>query len=125
MNRTRAAALALLLAVCAATLSGQSTLAKTVAAQNDQVAFTNIGSVKTVGVQITGSGSWTIAFEGSTDGTTYFSVPGTVFGSTSTATSATAAGAWAVNVAGLYSFRARCSVYSSGNPVITIKGSRG
>jgi hypothetical protein len=41
--------------------------------------------------------------------------------STTAASTATAVGAWTVNAGGYAAIRARCSAYTSGSPVLTVR----
>jgi hypothetical protein len=76
----------------------------------------------TVGVQVVLSGTATVVFEGTTDGSNYTSVSCTSVASTSfaQATGATSSGLYACPVAGLSALRVRISAYSSGT--VTAKG---
>ena len=73
-------------------------------------------------IQITGTFTSTVQFEASVDGgLTWASVLGTQLGSTTTATSATAAGRWRFNIGGLTHLRVRCSSYASGTVSVVIQ----
>jgi hypothetical protein len=84
-----------------------------------------LNGVSTATIQITGSWVATVQFEGSTDGTNYFSINAIPVGGGTTVTSATANGNWNVNVAGLQLMRVRASAYTSGTIVITGRNSAG
>lgn len=71
-------------------------------------------------IQVTGSFTATLAFEGSVDGSTWFALTGYPPGSDTGATGATASGSWVISTAGLSQIRARCTAYTSGSPVVTI-----
>ena len=78
------------------------------------------------GVQITGTWVGTVLFEGSVDGTNFFAMSGVSFISSSTiVTSTTANGSWQFNVSGLQLFRARCSAFTSGTIVISVRSTSG
>lgn len=64
----------------------------------------------------------TVTFEGTHDGTTWFSIAGTDVASTTgaMATSATASGAYRFNLLGLKKVRMRISAWTSG--AVTVKG---
>ena len=74
-----------------------------------------------IGVQITGTFTGTLQFEGSVDGVTFVAVNMTPPNSTTPATSATSAGVWTGGVGGLLVFRVRCSAYTSGTAVVTLQ----
>jgi hypothetical protein len=76
------------------------------------------------GIQITGTFSQTLQFEGTTDGSTWAAVSVTPSSSTTTVTSATAAGLWTTSTAGLVGLRVRASAVVSGTAVITIVGNQ-
>jgi len=69
----------------------------------------------TVAVQISGTFTGTIAFEGRTDFGNYVSLLGTPSGSDVAGTSATAAGLWRINTAGIVAFRIRFSAFTAGS----------
>lgn len=94
----------------------------TVAAQDDAATVSGIPSTGIVSVQIGGTFSATITFEGSVDGTNFRALNMTPSNSTTAATTATTVGVWVSGNAGAYSaIRARCSAYTSGSPVVTIR----
>jgi hypothetical protein len=72
----------------------------------------------TAGIQIVGGGTWTVAFEGSVDGQTFAAMRATPIGSTTAATTATAAAVWTAPVAGLRAIRVRATSYTSGAPAV-------
>lgn len=76
----------------------------------------NVSGLASLTLQVTkpSAFSGTIAFEGTVDGTNWFSVLGNPVPSGSGVTTATDAGVWLFNVAGLTQFRVRCSAYTSG-----------
>jgi hypothetical protein len=78
------------------------------------------------GVQLTGTWTATVQFEGSVDGSNFFAVNGTPYQSTGTlVTSATANGQWQFDIAGCSLFRVRCSAFTSGTIVVTIRSTSG
>lgn len=74
-----------------------------------------------VAVQIAGALSATITFEATIDGTNWVAFNLMPAASTTAASTATAAGIWTADSKGISGFRARCSAYSSGSPVITVR----
>lgn len=78
------------------------------------------GGLSVVGVQISGTFSGTVTFEGSMDGTTWAAVLSRKVVDGTSVTTATAPGLYQAPVAGLTQFRVRVSAYTSGN--ITAKG---
>jgi hypothetical protein len=76
-------------------------------------------------VQVSGTFTATVTFEGSVDGTTYAAVGMQPLAGGSVATTATAAGIWVLPVANsaLATYRARVSAYTSGTiDVVARKG---
>jgi predicted secreted protein len=66
-------------------------------------------------VQVTGTFSGTVTFEGTVDGTNWVDIEMVSLGnSTTVSTTATAAGIWRGNVVGLTEVRVRVSTYASG-----------
>lgn len=72
-------------------------------------------------LSITGTFSATVTFEGTIDGSNWFSLLGQNMASGVQSATATGTGAFAFNVIGLTKIRARVSAYTSGN--VTVKGS--
>jgi hypothetical protein len=93
----------------------------TVAALNDAASVSGLPSPGYVAVQVTGTFSATITFEATVDGTNYVAFNMTPSNSGTDASTATAAGAFSKVTGGYSAFRARCSTYSSGSPVVTIR----
>jgi len=82
--------------------------------------------VATAAVQITGTWTGTVIFEGSIDGSTFFTAPGQAIGGAGALVStATANGQWQIDIGGFSAFRVRCSVTGTGTAVVTIRGSEG
>jgi hypothetical protein len=77
--------------------------------------------VGVVGIQITGTLSATITFEGTVDGTNYVALNCLPSNSGTAASTATAVGAFTVSSGGYAAIRARCSAYTSGSPVLTVR----
>ncbi len=73
------------------------------------------GRYKTLAVQVSGTFSATVSFEGSVDGTNWAAVAGTNASSGQTATSTTAPGIFVFNIPGFKKFRARITAYTSGS----------
>jgi hypothetical protein len=76
------------------------------------------------GIQITGTFSQTLQFEGTTDGSTWAALSVTPSSSTTTTTSATSTGLWTASTAGLVGLRVRASAWVSGTAVVTIVGNQ-
>jgi len=76
-------------------------------------------------VQVTGTWVGTLQFEGSVDGTNFFSIPSVVPTTGAVVTSATANGQWLIPCAGYKQIRTRCSAFTSGTIVISMQGSNG
>lgn len=66
-------------------------------------------------VQVTGTFSATITFEGTTDGSNWHALSATQIGTTTIATTATTTGVYRLSVSGLTQIRARISAYTSGS----------
>lgn len=73
------------------------------------------------------SGTWvaTVQFEGTTDGTNYFSLNALPVTGGALVTSTTANGQWQINTGGLANLRARVSSYTSGTVAIRVRSSTG
>jgi hypothetical protein len=95
--------------------------AVTVAAVDNAASVTGIPSVAHVAVQIVGSMSATITFETTVDGTNWVATTLLPAASTTGVSTATAAGLWGGNIGAVAGFRARCSAYTSGSPVVTVR----
>jgi hypothetical protein len=90
---------------------------------NGSTAISNGAELSVVGlgaatIQISGTFVATILFEGSVDGTTFFSIPVIPVSGGLGTLSANAPGAFRVNTAGLAEIRARISSYTSGSVTI-------
>lgn len=79
-----------------------------------------VGDEATAAIQVQGSYSGTLQFEGTTDDANWFSIYGTP-PSGSDVSSTTSTGFWQFKVAGMSSIRVRCSSYSSGVAAVSIK----
>ena len=75
----------------------------------------DVGGYGTLLVELSGTFSATVTFEGSRDGSDYYALLASNLTTGAKATTATAAGVYQINFAGLSSFRARISSYSSGS----------
>jgi hypothetical protein len=84
-----------------------------------------LASQSQVAVQVTGTFSATLQFEGTVDGTNFFSVPAIVATTGAVVTSATAVGQWLIPCAGYKQVRVRCSAFTSGTAVVSLQGSHG
>lgn len=79
-------------------------------------------------IQITSAGVATVTFEGSVDGSTFVSLPGSKIGGTGTLDTTNAGnqtGIWQFDVAGLVAVRARVSAYTSGTVTAFMRVTRG
>jgi hypothetical protein len=76
-------------------------------------------------IQVTAIGSQTLVFEGTTDGTNFYTLNVFPIGIGSPITSTTTTGNWIVVVAGMYQFRVRCSAYTSGSATVSVVASQG
>lgn len=97
----------------------------TAAAQDDAATLVGFPSSGKVSVQLVGTFSGTITFEATCDGTNWVAAAMTPVGQppayATAVTSATTTGIWSAPTNAYAGFRARCSTYSSGSPVITLK----
>lgn len=90
----------------------------TIAALNGAVTL-NVPASTTAILVISGTWVATLTFEGSIDGTTYFSIPALTIAGSTTATTTTANGNFGIAVGGYFSVRVRASAYTSGTATIT------
>lgn len=79
-----------------------------------------VGGLAMVTIQVTGTFSGTVTFEGTIDGSNWVAVLARKVTDGATGTTATAAGIYQVPVSGLGQLRARVSAYTSGS--ITAEG---
>jgi hypothetical protein len=93
----------------------------TVAAQDDAASVSGIPSPGFVAVQVVGAMNATITFEASVDGTNYVAFNMTPSNSGTDASTASTAGAFTKSTGAYSAFRARCSAYTSGSPVVTLR----
>ena len=93
----------------------------TVTAAQDAATISGLPSVGSVGIQVTGTFSATITFEATVDGTNYVALNCLPSNSATTASTATTTGAFTVSSGGYAAVRARCSAYTSGSPVLTVR----
>lgn len=91
----------------------------TAGAQTVEISSQGCGSVA---LQITGTFVATVQFEGTVDGTNWFSVDALAIAVGTVANSATAVGQWFIQASGLLKVRARCSAYTSGTVVVSLEG---
>jgi hypothetical protein len=90
------------------------------ASGGNAVALAGAHAYAVAGVQVTGTWTGTLTFEGTADGTTYVAMAATpVVGGASVST-ATAGGLWRCNIAGLAGMRLRGSAAITGTAVVTI-----
>lgn len=96
------------------------TKSKTFAALQDALDLSGAEDAATTStLQLVGSGTLTITFEASIDGTNFVALQFVNLNSGTAGTTATAAGVYRANTTGLRHVRARCSAYTSGNLVGT------
>ena len=95
--------------------------AVTVAALNNAASIDGFPSNGVLGVQISGTFSATITFEATMDGANWVAFNMTPAASATAASTATTTGAWTANSGTYIAFRARCSAYTSGSPVVTVR----
>lgn len=81
----------------------------------------NVGGAATVGVEVTGTFGATVNFEGTVDGSNWYSLTGVNKATLNATTSPSAPGLYSVDVAGCDQFRARVSGYTSGSVSVTAK----
>lgn len=78
----------------------------------------NVPASSTAIFVISGTWSATLTFEASVDGTTFFSVPAILIGSSTIGSTTTANGAYGIAVGGYYAVRVRASSYTSGTATV-------
>lgn len=91
----------------------------------DNAVQISVDGAGAVGLQITGTFTGTVSFEGSLDCQTYVALNMHPLNSTVAASSATAVGAWSSNVGGVSCVQARMSSYTSGTAVVTLRKAPG
>jgi hypothetical protein len=105
------------------TLTAASGYASVIAVGYDQKTgdynHNKMRGISTVAVDIRGTFTATVQFEGTVDGTNWVAVTGYPSGGGTGVTSATTTGAWFFPVAGFRNFRVRCSAYTS-TPTVAI-----
>jgi hypothetical protein len=118
-------ALAVAVALCATPVHGQSTFSKatltSATCPGSGCVLLSVTGVGGAAVQITGTYSGTLSFEGSVDGVTFTALNLTPIASTTPATSTTSTGVWSGGVGGLTVVRVRMSSYASGSAFVTIQ----
>jgi hypothetical protein len=75
------------------------------------------------GVQVTGTWTGTLTFEGTVDGTNYVAMAATPGVGGSTVSTTTANGLWRCNIAGLQAVQVRGSAAMTGTAVVTLNAS--
>jgi len=106
-------------------LTDVSLLNQSVGALNAAVTATLRGQASAT-VQVTGIGSLTLTFEGSTDGVNFDAILATPIAGGATTSSTSANGHWInINISGLSSFRVRCSAFTSGTATVSVVCSQG
>jgi len=94
-----------------------------VATTNSTVALSLTGS-SGVTIDLRGTFTATITFQGTTDGSTWTALPAIPVGSgvnIASVTTATAAGSWMINANGMQQVRATCSAYTSGTVTAVVR----
>lgn len=79
----------------------------------------NVQGSSSITLQLVGTASATVTFEGTADGQTWATVLMTALVDGTTATTATASGQWAISNTGLQGLRARVTTYASGGYQVT------
>jgi len=102
------------------TATDLETLQSAAAATGDGTALNVLGHGVVV-AQVTGTFVGTVTFEGTVDGTNFVSVQGISIATGAEATTATATGILQFPCAGLVTFRARVSAYTSGTITVTAR----
>lgn len=102
------------------TITGFKTTLQSAAAATGNGTAMDVEGLAVVGIQVTGTFSGTVTFEGTTDGTNYVAVRTYNHADGAKATTVTAPALLQIPVAGLKNLRARVSAYSSG--AITVVG---
>ncbi|MDE2097856.1 MAG: hypothetical protein KGL39_11455 [Patescibacteria group bacterium] len=105
------------------TVSGSLTASGSSCGATNCVLLNVISTAATAAVQVAGTYSGTLQFEGSVDGTNFNAIVAIPTGSVGGArvTSTTGTGAWQVNTSGFAAVRVRCSAYTSGTATVTIR----
>ena len=94
-------------------------------ATSQSASIATLNGAGSTSVQITGTWVGTVQFEGTVDGSNWFGVNAVPIPSGAFAASATANGQWQIDTGGLSGVRVRCSAYTSGTIVVTIRASIG
>lgn len=81
----------------------------------------DVDGFSTALIELTGTFVGTVVFEYTINGEDWNTLTVNVFGASSTATGATAAGKWLVNVAGLQQIRVRSTAYTSGTVEVCMR----
>lgn len=90
------------------------------------VAVSALNGAASCAVQVTGTWTGTLVFEGTVDGSTFATLSAVASGSANqNATTTTANGMWEVTCPGLSSVRVRCSVTGTGTAVVSLSASSG
>lgn len=89
------------------------------------VVVVNVSGLAGVGIQLSGTFDGTVLFEGSVDGRTFGALTATPIGTSTSVTSAIAAGVWKADCAALKAVQCRMSVFNSGAAVVSILAQTG
>lgn len=108
-------------------ISNDATASGSIAANGQTVTLSSLNGRANFVIDVRGTYSATLQFEGSIDGTNFFSVNMTAInGSGSQVTAvASSTGAWIGSCVGLTSIRVRCSAYTSGTASVVIRAAFG
>lgn len=105
-------------------LAGLNTTSGSLAATNDTLAF-DVGEASTAIVNVTGTWSGTISWQGTTDGSTWFAISAATLPTGSVVASTTANGQFRLSISGLYRARAIATSIASGTASLAFSGSGG
>lgn len=94
---------------------------KTLAINNLESAAFNVEGMASLGIQISGTWSATLQFEGTVDGTNWVALEVRKPTDGSRSSSTTANGLWVAQVAGFKAVRVRASAYTSGTASVTFR----
>ena len=123
--RRTIAALAAWLLFATAAVAQSPTVTKGISsatAPNDSVSL-SVRGFGAVGIQVTGTFTGTLTFEGTLDGVTYTTLQVIPYNTTVAVTTTTGTGMWGGAIGGMSIFRVRMSSYTSGTANVTINAS--
>lgn len=88
-------------------------------------AIADLSGQAALAIDIRGTFVGTMSFEATVGGTNYFAIPAIAQATGAYVTTATAAGVWLARCAGFRRIRVRCSAYTSGAAIVSIRCSQG